>query len=227
MANPRIGDDARLKRVIRYLKSDPQCRISYRFQDPPSGIHVLSDSDWAGDRVTRKSTSGIMVVAGQHLLHFASRLQKTIALSSGEAELNAQVLGLIEALGVSSLCGEWGLSSAVACFCDSSAARGIANRVGVGKMKHLQVKQLWIQEQVRLGRATVAWIPRRLNAADALTHPCTEAQLTDLLKKVGVRVRSDGGTSARGGVGGCDGCRPLVDIPTPSCSVGGCCSHLN
>ena len=40
----------------------------------------------------------MMVMHGAHLLHFASRLQKTVALSSGEAELNAQVMGATEGL---------------------------------------------------------------------------------------------------------------------------------
>ena len=199
MAHPKVGDEIKLKRVIRYLKSHPRCRLSYEYQEPPRDICVLSDSDWAGDVKTRRSTSGMMILLGRHLLHFASRLQKTVALSSGEAELNAQVLGLTEGLGVSSLCREWGLPSTVSCFCDSSAARGIASRVGVGRMKHLQVRQLWIQEQVRQGRATVSWMPRNDNLADVLTHPCSENQLCELLRKVGVWVRSDAEASARGG----------------------------
>jgi hypothetical protein len=202
MATPKVGDEVPLKRVLRYLRSHPACRIVFKYQNAPTGIQVLSDSDWAGDKTTRKSTSGIMVQFGAHLLHYASKLQKTVALSSGEAELNAQVLGLTEAMGVSSLCREWKLPSSIACFCDSSAARGIAGRVGVGKMKHLQVKQLWIQEQVALGRATVAWVPRSKNPADCLTHPCTETQMTEHLSLAGVRVRSDAlvAASARGGV---------------------------
>ncbi len=111
-----------------------------------------------------------VIMLGGHLILFASKLQKTVALSSGEAELNALVSGLTEALGVCSLCTDWHSAFPVQCFCDSSAARGIALRTGVGKMKHLQVRQLWVQEQVRLNRASVAWIPRGRNTADAFTH---------------------------------------------------------
>ena len=66
--------------------------------------------------------------------------------------------------------------SETACFCDSSATRGIAGRGEVGKMKHLEVGQLRSQEKVREGRATVSWISRCRNAADALTHQCSAAQ---------------------------------------------------
>ena len=142
----------------------------------------------------------MMIMFGAYLLSFASQSQKTVALSSGEAELNAQILGLTEGIGVSNLCREWGLPSELACFCDSSAARGMACRVGVGKMKHLQVKQLWIQEQVRAGRTSVSWISRAINSADALTHHCTEAQLQEHLLRVGVEVRPELGSSVRGRV---------------------------
>jgi hypothetical protein len=202
MAKPMVGDEVRLKRTVRYLKSHPTCRLEYKWQEAPTCITVLTDSDWAGDVQTRRSTSGVLVLMGKHPLHFSSKMQKTIALSSGEAELNAQVSGLTEALGISSLCRDWQSASQVECFCDSSAARGIAHRTGVGRMKHLQVRQLWVQEQLRLGRASVAWIPRGDNSADALTHPCSEGQLLEHLRRVGVAVvRSDPcSESARGGV---------------------------
>ena len=42
---------------------------------------------------------------------------------------------------------------------------------GVGKVRHLQVKQLWLQENVAAGELTIVKIPRAENYADALTHP--------------------------------------------------------
>ena len=44
-------------------------------------------------------------------------------------------------------------------------------RQGVGKVRHLQVKQLWLQENVAAGELIIAKIPRAENYADALTHP--------------------------------------------------------
>jgi hypothetical protein len=201
MAKPMVGDEVRLKRTLRYLKSHPTCRLEYKWQEAPTAITLLTDSDWAGDVQTRRSTSGVVIQMGRHLLQFSSKQQKTVALSSGEAELNALVSGLTEALGIGSLCTDWHSAVPVQCFCDSSAARGIAHRTGVGKMKHLQVRQLWVQEQVRLNRATVAWIPRASNSADAFTHQCSEALLTEHLQRIGAVVRSDSSLEpARGGV---------------------------
>ena len=40
----------------------------------PKQVTVLSDNDWTGDQATRRSTSGVMIFHGAHLLLFASRL---------------------------------------------------------------------------------------------------------------------------------------------------------
>ena len=201
MSRPMKNDSIKVKRVLRYLQSHPSCKLMYAYQGPPQGLTILTDSDWAGDATTRRSTSGLMVIMGGHLIHFASRMQKTVALSSGEAELNALVLGLSEGLGISNVLKEWGSPSSIGCFCDSSAARGIASRVGVGRIKHLEVRQLWIQEQIRRGRAYIEWLPRKSNSADALTHACTEEQGKVHLARVGVQVvRIEAKASIRGGV---------------------------
>ena len=44
-------------------------------------------------------------------------------------------------------------------------------RQGVGKVRHLQVKHLWLQESVAAGGLTRVMIPRVENCSDALTHP--------------------------------------------------------
>ena len=54
---------------------------------------------------------------------------------------------------------------------DASAARGVILRQGVGKARHIQVKQLWLQGNVAAGELTIVKIPRVENCADALTHP--------------------------------------------------------
>ena len=54
---------------------------------------------------------------------------------------------------------------------DASVARGLLLRQGVGNVRHLQVKQLWLQENVAAGEFMIVKIPRVENYADALTHP--------------------------------------------------------
>jgi hypothetical protein len=50
-------------------------------------------------------------------------------------------------------------------------------RQGVGKIRHLHVKQLWLQEKVALGDLVISKMPRNENYSDALTHPWTSADI--------------------------------------------------
>ncbi len=52
---------------------------------------------------------------------------------------------------------------------DSSAAKGIAQRTGLGKVRHIEVNQLWVQEKVREGTFEICKVKGIDNLADALT----------------------------------------------------------
>jgi hypothetical protein len=171
MSNPKEGDDMIVKRIIRYLKGKPRVAIRYKFQEESEGIVVYTDSDWAGDIETRKSTSGGVVCRGSHTISWWCKLQSNIALSSCEAELNAALKGAVEGLNVQRLAASLGDKLTLELRTDASAARGVILRQGVGKVRHLQVKQLWLQENVAAGELTIVKIPRAENCSDALTHP--------------------------------------------------------
>ena len=171
MSNIMEGDDQVIKRIIRNLEGKPRVAIWYQFQDESENITVFTDSDWAGDEVTRKSTSGGVVCRGSHAISWWCKLQSNIALSSCEAELNAAVKGAVEGLNVQRLAATLGDQLTLESKTDASAARGVILRQGVGKVRHLQMKQVWLQENVAAGGLTIVKIPRVDNCADALTHP--------------------------------------------------------
>jgi hypothetical protein len=52
---------------------------------------------------------------------------------------------------------------------DASAAKGIANRRGIGKVRHIEVNQLWVQDRISRGDLTVNKVNGKDNLADALT----------------------------------------------------------
>ena len=106
---------------------------------------------------------------GRHVLGSWSRTQATIALSSGEAELNGALKGASELLGASSLLSELGHEMQLGLEGDSTACQGTLHREGAGKVKHLEVRQLWLQSHIRDGRIRFQKIPREGNSADAMT----------------------------------------------------------
>jgi hypothetical protein len=113
------------------------------------------------------------------------KTQATVALSSGEAELNAIVKGCSEGIGVYELLRDLGCDPKIfSSETDSSAARGTVLRTGVGKMKHLSTKQLWVQGAIKVYEIDVVKIPRGINSADLLTHGCTTADFNDYLERL-------------------------------------------
>ena len=177
MSNPLEGDELLIKRAIRYLKGRPRVSLLYQFQDPGPDVVVMTDSDWAGDEMTRRSTSGGVVLNGQHTITWWCKLQARIALSSCEAELNALCKGAAEGLNAQGLAHDFGDDPCLELRTDASAARGVIMRQGVGQIRHLHVKQLWVQERVAKGDMIISKIPRVENWSDALTHPWTSSDL--------------------------------------------------
>ena len=140
------------------------------------------DTDFAGCRRTRKSTNGGCVMHGMHLIKSWATTQTVIAMSSGEAEYYGVVKGACEAIGVVSLLQDLtGRRSNVRVNTDSSAARGIAMRRGVGKVRHLEVRTLWLQAQVDRRLVQMAKIAGEPNPADVCTKYLDGRKLRDML----------------------------------------------
>lgn len=68
---------------------------------------------------------------------------------------------------------------------DFSAAMAVASRTGLGTIRHLEVKFLWLQEAVRTRRLIVQDIKRLAKPADLLTKPHSAAGISPLLSWVG------------------------------------------
>ena len=149
MAKPRIRDVNAAKRLARYLSTRTRTICHFRKQKMPKEIEAWSDSDWAGCLETRKSTSGGLIKFGTHILKSWSITQNTIALSSGEAEFYAMVKAGSQGLGMRSMMDDVGIRSKVKIITDATAARGMAQRKGLGAVRHVEVHQLWIQDKVQ------------------------------------------------------------------------------
>ena len=82
---------------------------------------------------------------GTHVIKGWSTTQSKIALSSGEAEYYGIVKRATMSIGVRELLAALGMSRQVVIETDASAAKGITNRVGLGKLRHSETNLLWKQ----------------------------------------------------------------------------------
>ena len=117
-----------------------------------------------------------------------SRNQKVRALSSGEAEFYAIVSGVAEGLGMMTLAADLGWRSTVVLWTDSNAAKGICGRKGLGKLRHMETKWLWVQDVVRSGRIKVRKVAGASNPADILTKPKIGRDMAVMIKMIGGRI---------------------------------------
>ena len=171
MSAPREGDMQRLKRFGRYLAQHPRLIQKFSKQSATKFLDVWVDTDFAGCLKTRKSTSGGVITIGDHVIKTWSNTQTTIALSSGEAEYYGMVKGGSVALGIRSMLADLGVTMNIRLRTDASAAKGIATRRGLGKVRHIEVNQLWLQEKVNNGEIQVMKVKGEGNLADGLTKP--------------------------------------------------------
>ena len=106
---------------------------------------------------------------GNHVIKSWSNTQKVIALSSGEAEYYGLVRGASMGMGAKAILSDLGVGGEILLRTDASAAKGIAPRKGLGKERHIEVNQLWVQDKVESGETQTMKVGGDVNIADALT----------------------------------------------------------
>ena len=88
-----------------------------------------------------------MSISGACLKTWSST-QAVMALSSGEAEFYAALKGCNLGLGMRSIAADLGIELKLKLATDSAAAKGIMTRRGLGKLRHIEVGYLWLQDAV-------------------------------------------------------------------------------
>ena len=159
----------KLKRLARYLKGKPRLVWYFNHQEATDVLDVSVDTDFAGCLKTRRSTSGGSAMIGTHLLKVWSTTQTTVALSSGEAELSGIVRGASQALGLQSVAADLGMKLDLSVHTDSTAAIGMCKRRGLGKIRHLAVADLWIQDRVKAKDFKLLKVAGVDNSGDLMT----------------------------------------------------------
>jgi hypothetical protein len=191
VAKPKEYDWGALKRVARYLKGKPRAVQHFGFQDAPAVAKVYTDSDWAGDRESRKSTSGGAIMMGSNTIKTWSSTQQVIATSSGEAELYALTKGAAQLKGFMAMMCDFGILVEGVAVTDATAAIGIVHRQGLGKLRHIDVQYLWVQLEVSEGRLRVDKIGTTDNPADLLTKALNAETVEKHMNKLGIETHAE------------------------------------
>ena len=138
-------------------------------------VTTFSDSDWAGCKETRKSPSAGVILLGSLVLKGYKCKQQIIARISAEAELCAAALGAFELKGIVSLLKGLGYGMKPVLAIDAKATEHILHRQGIGRLKHIYVAYVWMQDEDRSKWLRVRRVKREENVADWGTTPLSKA----------------------------------------------------
>ena len=117
----------------------PRRRTRSRYGACSTKIRVHVGTDHEGCAVTRRSTA-VFVYSFRHCVKYDSSNQLTISLSRGELEWYGLVKGISVGLGLQSLTNHWGSAASLELLSDCSAAKRLAARQGLGRMRHVQTR---------------------------------------------------------------------------------------
>lgn len=139
---------------------------------------------------------------GSHAIRAWSSTQPVVALSSAETELTGLSKGGTIGIGLQSLCLDLGLSLQLRLHSDSTAAIGVRRRRGLGKIRHLAVADLWLQDRIQAGQLSLHKVLGADNPADAMTKFVERTRLANSLARMGLECE-DGRAATAAHISNC------------------------
>ena len=149
-------------------------------------LEIFSDSDWSGSGDMKSTSSAVHVMNGI-IIHSTSRSQKCISLSSTEAEWYAASSGVCDAYYLQHIV-EFvtnGNCKNVTLHTDNSAVRMLSLKFGVGRLRHIRGRMLWLQERMAAHELYVRQVPALQNIADLNTKGHSKNRFLALLHMFG------------------------------------------
>ena len=188
MSNPsQVHMDA-AKRVLRYLKRTSDYGLRFE-SGRGSRLVGYSDADWAGDLVTRRSTSGYVVDFCGGTISWSSKRQSVVAKSSTEAEYMAMAQAASEIVFLRRFIGQFGcdVKEPTVLYADNLSAMALAkNPVFHSRTKHIDVQHHYIRECVDNGWINLVHVSTGEMMADVLTKPLARPKFREFCEKMGV-----------------------------------------
>ena len=171
-ANPTKSHMTAVLRIFAYLHGTLEYQLTYRGELEP--LHGFSDSDFAGDKSTSRSTAGFVFNLGSGAISWSAKRQPTVALSTCEAEYGGQTQAAKEAVWLRQLLR--GLNPtdpipyATIIYCDNQGAIALAKDPRFHpRTKHIGVQHHWIREQIASESVQLEYISTAKQVADGLT----------------------------------------------------------
>ncbi|CAE7022001.1 Pol protein [Pyrenophora teres f. teres] len=174
---------ANAKDMAEYLSDDPTYRDPLFFGS--------SDASYADEPETRRSSQGYVFKFGGLMIDWKSTIQRTVTKSTTESELLSLSLA-------ASQMEEWlrffaginlTLDRTPTIWCDNQQTVGIVTKEHDKlhtKVKHVDIHQLWIRQEVTALRINVKWVPTDRMPADGLTKVLPKQKFVEFIRQLGL-----------------------------------------
>ena len=175
--------------ILKYLAGTQNTRLHFNGATN-KGIDCHSDSDWASDPNTRRSCSGYYVKLAGATITWTSRLQKTVALSSTEAEYMAMSDACRQAMWFLSLFQEISFNiTSIPVTGDNMGSLFMGkNPVTEKRSKHIDIRYHYLREIIAAGHVETFFIEGTNNPADILTKNLGRIFFTKYRAELGLEI---------------------------------------
>ena len=162
------------QKILQYLRATADLGLIYRAgPDVDVNLSVYADADYAKEDAARRSVSGGAVLCGGSPVAWFSRTQKSVTLSTTEAEYVAMGDGVKEALfvhGVLEFLSPGKKLRGIRVLEDNEGAITLAeNPISLSNSKHIDVRHHFLRELVENEKITVEHVSSEDQHADILT----------------------------------------------------------
>ena len=174
------------KRVLQYLQKTKDYCLTFSKDDKE--IEGFVDADWGEDIKDRKSYSGFVFKMSNGSISWESKKQKSVSLSSTEAEYVAISECFKEAIYLQNLCSEiMGSFCKVSIYNDSqSAQKLIFNPVFHKRTKHIDIRYHFIRDIVANDLFSICYMPSEEMCADVLTKSLSYIKHDKFIRLLGL-----------------------------------------
>ena len=188
MGRPAEKDWNNVKSIFHYLQSISNYGL--RYTRGFGELKVFGDADFAGDKVTRRSTTGVIAIFADSAVSWTSQLQKTAALSTNEAEIIAASEGAKELVWLkhflSEMLSDFARKTLVLYTGNASAIKLTKNLEYHRRLKHIEVRHCYVRERYLNDDIRIEHVDRRKQLADLLTKPIEHVQFEVLCREIGI-----------------------------------------
>ncbi len=170
MVSPKKSHMDQAYRIMQYLINHAEEGITY---DQISGLEMTAyvDSNYADKKENRKSVTGFTIVLCGGAIEWKSQCQKTVSLSSTEAEYKALSQCASEIIYLTQVLKDLGINmKTITVYEDNVGAINLAeNWASTKRTKHIDVRHHYVRELVENGIINIKHISSGEQPADMLT----------------------------------------------------------